>query len=133
MKKYVIDAGVLSLYFIGDERVRPYLGKITKGINKAFVCDVNLAEYYYKMCEKLGKSIAEIRYHQIRESPIEVVATDEELTRRAGEKKCVYRGKLSLADCFCLALAELKNAVILTTDSELAKVKEVSVKCFPVQ
>ncbi|RLG40207.1 MAG: DNA-binding protein [Thermoproteota archaeon] len=132
MKKYVIDAGVLSLYFIGDERIKPYLGKVARGVDKAFICDVNLAEYYYKMCEKLGKSVAEIRYHQIRESPIEVVATNEELTRKAGEKKCKYRGKLSLADCFCLALAELKSAVILTTDRELAKVKEVSVKHFPV-
>ena len=79
-----------------------------------------------------GKNIADVRYHQVRGSDIGSVATDEELTRKAGEKKCKYRGKLSLADCFSLALSELKKATLLTTDSELAKVKEVKVKHFPV-
>ena len=93
---------------------------------------MNLAEYYYKMCEKLGKDVADVRYHQIRGSGVGSIATDEELTMKAGEKKCKYRGKLSLADCFSLALSELRKATLLTTDSELAKVKEVKVKYFPV-
>ena len=28
MKTYVIDAGVLILYFIGDKRVKPYMNEI---------------------------------------------------------------------------------------------------------
>ena len=84
------------------------------------------------MCEKLGKDVADVRYHQIRGSGAGSIAPDEELTRKAGEKKCKYRGKLSLADCFSLAPSELKKATLLTTDSELAKVKEVKVKYFPV-
>ncbi len=132
MKKYVIDTGVLLLHLIGDERVRTYFNEVSRGNARAFICEINLAEYYYKVCEKLGKEIAEIRYHQIRESGLEVVAAGEELTKTAGEKKCRYRGKLSLADCFSLALAELKKAVLLTTDSELAQIKEIKVKHFQV-
>ncbi|MGC8850543.1 MAG: PIN domain-containing protein [Candidatus Bathyarchaeia archaeon] len=76
--------------------------------------------------------MAYLRYHQVRGSDIEAIATDEELTWKAGEKKCKYRGGLSLADCFSPALSEPKKATLLTTDSELAKVKEVPVKHFPV-
>jgi predicted nucleic acid-binding protein len=132
MKKYVVDAGVLSLYLIGDERVKPYFHEVSQGKAQAFISDVNLAEYYYKMCQKLGKNIADLRYHQVRDSGVMPIATDEELTLKAGERKCKYGGKLSLADCFSLALSELKEATLLTTDSELARVKEVSVKHFPV-
>ncbi|MEM3677211.1 MAG: type II toxin-antitoxin system VapC family toxin [Candidatus Bathyarchaeia archaeon] len=132
MKRYVIDAGILSLHFIGDERVKPYFEEVARGDAQASISDVNLAEYYYKTCEKLGREVADLRYHQIRGSDIEAIATDEELTWRAGEKKCKYRGGLSLAGCFSLALSELKKATLLTTDSELAKVKEVPVKHFPV-
>lgn len=132
MRKYVVDAGVLFLYFIGDERVKPYFDEVASGRAQGFICDVNLAEYYYKTCEKLGKDVADVRYYQIRESDVRAFATDQVLTKNAGEKKCKYRGKLSLADCFSLALSELMKATLLTTDSELAKVKEVKVKHFQV-
>lgn len=132
MKRYVLDAGALFLHFIGDDRVKPYFDEVAQGRAQVFICDVNLSEYYYKTCEKIGKEIADVRYHQVRGSNVESIATDEELTWKAGEKKCKYRGKLSLADCFSLALSELKKATLLTTDSELAKVKEVKVKYFPV-
>ena len=68
----------------------------------------------------------------MRVSGIAPVATDERLTWKVGEKICKYRGRLSLADCFSLALSGLKKATLLTTDSELAKVKEVRVKHFPI-
>lgn len=83
MKRYVIDVGILFLHLIDDENVRPYLDEIITGKVQAFICDVNLAEYYYKT--KLGKKIADLRYHQIRDSNIIPVETDE--TLKAGEKK----------------------------------------------
>jgi predicted nucleic acid-binding protein len=132
MKRYVIDAGVLALHFIDDLRVKPFFDELAQKKAQFFICDVNLSEYYYKVCEKIGKETADIRYHQVRSSNLVTTSTDEELTRKAGENKCKYRGKLSLADCFALALSQLKRATILTTDSELAKVKKVKAKYFPV-
>jgi len=131
MKKYVIDTGVLFLYLIDDERVRPYFKEINEGRAKAFICDINLAEYYYKTCEKLGREIADVRYNQIRVL-MNPVSTNQDLTREAGKIKCKYRDKLSLADCFALALSKIKGAILLTTDSDLAEIKEVKVKHFPV-
>ena len=102
MRRYVVDAGVLFLYFIDDERVKPYLDDVVQGRAQAFIFDVNLAKYYYKTCEKLGEDLADVWYHKL-DSSVESAATDEELTRKAGEKKCKYRSKLSLRDCFSLA------------------------------
>jgi predicted nucleic acid-binding protein len=116
-----------SYPFIGDERVKPYFDEIAKGRVQAYISDVNLAEYYYKTCEKLGKEIADLRYHQVRASGLVPVSTDEKLTWKAGEKKCKYRDRLSLTDCFFLALSELKKATLLTTDSELTKAEKVTV------
>ena len=131
MKKYVIDTGVLFLHLIDDERVRPYFKEINEGRAKAFICDINLAEYYYKTCEKLGREVADVRYNQIRVL-MNPVSTNHDLTREAGKIKCKYRDKLSLADCFALALSKIKGAILLTTDSDLAEIKEVKVKHFPV-
>lgn len=132
MKKYVFDAGILALFFAGDERVRGFFEEVEAGRARGYLCEVNLAEFYYKACEKLGKAVAELRYHQLRSSKLSIVSTDEELTKLAGEEKCEHRRALSLADCFALALAKRERAVLLTTDPELAKVAGVEVKHFPV-
>ena len=42
----------------------------------------------------------------------------------AGLEKCRQQ-KLSLADCYALGLAKRVKATLLTTDSELAKVREI--------
>lgn len=64
------------------------------------------------------------------------------LARDAGLEKCRSsssngsgsgRGRrldLSLADCFVLAAAKRLGATLMTTDGEVAKVKDVNVKYF---
>jgi predicted nucleic acid-binding protein len=86
---------------------------------------VNLSEFYYKTCQKLGRTIADLRYYQVRRTRLRVLETDEDLTRMAAVEKCRQPLDLSLADCYALGLAKRYNATILTTDRELARVKEV--------
>ncbi len=93
---------------------------------------VNLSEFYYKTCQKLGKAVADIRYYQIRRTKLRVVETDEDLARAAGIEKCRQPFNLSLADCYLLGLAKRFNSTILTTDRELSKVKEVKAILFQV-
>jgi len=131
MKLYVIDTGVLMLFFAGDERVRPYFEEIDRGLATGLVSCANLAELYYKVCEKLGKDVAELRCHRLLASRMEITPLDGELALDAGRLKCHYR-RLSLVDCIALALAKAEGAVLLTTDRELAKTKEVSVRLFEV-
>ncbi len=53
-----------------------------------------------------------------------VVETDEELSRLAGLEKCRQQQKLSLADCHALALAKRLKAILVTTDTELSKIRD---------
>jgi len=96
-----------------------------------YISNVNLAEFYYKTCQKLGRQTADARYYQIKRTRLQVVQ-DDDLTRSAGLEKCRQPLSLSLADCFALALAKREKALLLTTDRELSKVREVEVKFFEV-
>jgi hypothetical protein len=131
MKAAVFDAGVLTLHFAGDQRVTDYFSRVDSGQFAGLVSEVNLAEYYYKTCQKLGKDAADSRYYMLRASKFRIVQ-DEALTREAGLEKCRTRLDLSLADCFALALAKREKATLLTTDSELRKSKDLEVKFFRV-
>lgn len=127
----VFDAGVLALHFIGDPRVEEYFREVDEERIQGRISSVNLAEFYYKTCQKIGRQTADIRYYQIKRTPLQIV-DDGDLPRSAGLEKCRQSVGLSLADCFALALTKRERALLLTTDRELAKVKEVSVKFFEV-
>ena len=121
------DAGALFLHFTDHSGVRRYFDEVISGRSKGLISSFNLAEFYYKTCQKLGKQTADTWYFQVMESGLLVVHR-EELVRLAGLEKCRQSHGLALADCFALALAKAENALLLTTDSELANVAEVSVR-----
>lgn len=128
MKKILVfDAGVLTLHFAGDARVSEYFNGIDEEDADGFVADVNLSEFYYKTCQKLGRQAADTRYFMLRASRLQTVH-DQALTRQAGLEKCRQRLDFSLADCFALALAKREKALLLTTDNELGKAKDVQVR-----
>jgi len=129
-KRFVMDTGAITLFFAGDRRVTPYFDAIMEERAAGYVCSVNLAEYFYKTCQKLGFETAKIRYHQIS-ARLQRVDTDENLSEAAGKEKC-HNGKLSLADSFALALARQMDACLLTTDSELRESKTINVKYFAI-
>jgi predicted nucleic acid-binding protein len=128
--KYVMDTGALSLFYVGDERVKPFFAHVQSGRAQGYVARVNLAEFYYKVCQKLGKETATVRFLQTQ-TVLEAVETDGELAMAAGLNKCRY-GHLSLADRFAAALTERLGGTLLTTDEALLKVKEIHVKHFEI-
>ena len=119
-----MDAGVLALHFISNPKVKRFFDEIDDEEKQGFVSSVNLSEFHYKTCQKLGKPVADIRYYQLRRTSLRIIETDEELSRMAGHEKCRQQ-KLSLADCYALGLAKRLKATLLTTDSELAKIREI--------
>ena len=126
-ERLVLDAGVLMLHFANHKDVQEYFDAIDAGRSKGLISSVNLTEFYYKICQKLGKQTADTWYFQLRRSKLEVIRNDE-LDRQAGLEKCRQPYRLALADCFALALAKMEHALLLTTDSELAKVKDVKIR-----
>jgi predicted nucleic acid-binding protein len=127
----VLDAGILTLNFAGDQRVRQYFTAVDEKQATGLVAEANLAEYYYKTCRKLGRQTADARYLTLSVARLQSVQ-DEALTRLAGLERCRQQLDLSLADCFALALAKRERALLLTTDSELRRTKDVQVKWFKV-
>ena len=131
-QKLVLDAGALSLHFVDSPRVRLYFDAIFAGRSVGLVCSFNLAEFYYKTCQKFGKQTADTWYFQIRESELDVIHR-EDLVRLAGLEKCRNSSSLSLADCFALALAKSESALLITTDSVLAKVDGVDARHITIE
>ena len=127
-KKLVMDTGALTLFFIGDARIKPYFEAIEGKRAVGYVCSVNLVEYCYKTCQKLGSDTAHLRYQQIR-TLLQQVETDSRLSQAAADEKC-RNNLLSLADSFALALTRNLKATLLTTDSELGTSKNADVKLF---
>ena len=128
----VLDAGILTLFFLRDARVFPYFKKIGDGEVSGQIAGVNLSEFYYKTCQTLGRQTADTRFSLVTESNI-VIVEDEELNRLAGLEKCRRELDLSLADCYALALSKRVRGLLLTTDGELGKNKEVETRHFPVR
>lgn len=124
----VFDAGVLALWFAGDRRPAEYFRAVESGRSRGLVSGVNLAEFYYKSCQKAGRQSADAWYYQTVESGLSVVPA-EGSDRAAGLEKC-RSPSLSLADCFALALARSEAGLLLTTDRELAETKDVRTKLF---
>jgi len=128
--RFVFDAGAIALYFGGDEEIRPYFVKALAERGVGYVCEINLAEFYYKTAEKLGLEVAETRHLMIRNSKLEVIAPNEETTRIASRLKLKYKNQLSLADCYALATAKVLKATLITTDSIINGVKEAPTLYF---
>ena len=131
-KKYVLDAGVLALYFAGRRDAKRYIDDVYEGRAEAFMCEVNVAEFMYNYARVFGWSAALVRHSMLRSSPIVVVGLDEELTVEAAKLKLKYYDRLSLADCYLIALAKRNRATIITTDNAIKEVKEAPTVVLPV-
>ncbi|MDA4134227.1 MAG: PIN domain-containing protein [Thaumarchaeota archaeon] len=127
---YVVDTGALSLYYAGDDRVKPFFAQIADGRAHGYIASTNLAEHYYKVCQKQGRETATVRFHQTQ-TILELVLPDADLAKAAGLTKCRYNG-LSLADAFAASLAEKLGGTLLTTDEALLEVKTIHTKHFEI-
>jgi len=131
-RSYVLDAGFLALYFAGRKDVKKYIDEIYEGDSKAYICEINLAEFLYNYAQVFGWEAALVKNHLLRNSPIVIVGVNENLTLNAVKLKLKYYEKLSLADCYLAALAEKLKATVLTTDTTLKDVEEIKVKYFKI-
>jgi predicted nucleic acid-binding protein len=104
--------------------VKPYFDRVFSSKAAGYVSEVNLAEFYYKSAFRKGADVVDVWYRQIRQSAFKVISPDESITRNAALWK-IKRNNLSLADCYALATADEKTAILLTTDSDLAEIREI--------
>ena len=130
-EKYVIDAGVIALYFAGDQKVKEIVNDVYSGRAEAYMCEINIAEFLYNYAKVFGWGSALARHALIRNSPINIVGIDEYLTLEAAKLKLKYYNLLSIADCYLIALAKQRKAKVITTDEGVKRVKEVPTELIP--
>lgn len=128
----VFDTGPIFLYLAEDKQVREMFTLVRSGSVDGYTCETNLAEFYYKTCEKFGRQVADIRHTSIRESGLIIVPPDERLTHIAGELKCAYRGRISLADAYTIAVAKVYRGELVTTDPQIAELKITPTKLIKI-
>ena len=123
-RSYVLDAGVLALYFAGREDAKMYVDAAYSGGARVLMCEVNVAEFLYNYARVFGWEAALVKHALLRSSPIAIVGVNEKLTVEAARLKLRHYGRLSLADCYLLALAKLAKATVVTTDGAIEEVGE---------
>jgi predicted nucleic acid-binding protein len=121
---YVLDSYAILAYLeseLGSERVLSLLETAAAGKILLYMCVINLGEVMYIVERERGLSKAQEVLARIDELPIEIVNVERTLALAAAHLKTDC--SLSYADCFAAALSQIKNAPLVTGDTEFRKVK----------
>ncbi|MBI2832155.1 MAG: type II toxin-antitoxin system VapC family toxin [Chloroflexi bacterium] len=124
MGEYVLDSYALLAYFEaepGSEQVSKLLKLAKESKCHLYMCVVNLGEVVYIVERERGIPKAQETLARIDELPIEVVDAGRTVTLAAAHLKMDC--PIAFADCFAAALAQLKNATLVTGDPEFSKIK----------
>ena len=122
--EYVLDSYALLAYLEaepGSDRVRELLEAGEARKCHLYMCVVNLGEVMYIVERERGLPRAQETLARIDELPIEIVNADRTLTLTAAHLKVDC--PIAYADCFAAALSQLKNAALVTGDTEFRKIK----------
>jgi predicted nucleic acid-binding protein len=82
-----------------------------------------ISEVIQVTCEKRGKELAEIRYHSLMESGLQIVDLTPIIAKQAGLIKCQYKD-VPMGDCIIAATAITNQARILSDDQHYGRIKE---------
>jgi predicted nucleic acid-binding protein len=102
----------------------PCVGEVEAAIDtaEAVMSAVNLGEVLYKLEREHGRELATALVDRLR-SVTTVEDPDWDLVVRAARIKA--DGRLSYADCFCVATAERHDAPLYTGDPEILALKDL--------
>jgi len=112
---YILDSNSIITIVKGEEGSDYIVTIIDNPENSCYIHAINLCEVFYEFRRELGESEAQ----DIIEDTLTAVLLrndmDSELWQQAGRYKADLK-RISLADCFCLALADRLNGTVLTSD-----------------
>ncbi len=121
-KRYVLDSYALIAYFegeVGCEQVKELLEQAIKGECELLMSVINLGEVLYIVERERGLPQAQQTLARIGELPINVIDADCYLTLAAAHIKA--QRSIAYADCFAAALAQIKEAALITGDPEFKR------------
>ena len=122
-KGIVLDAWAV-MAFLEDEPAGVKVAEILAGASESdapiWISVVNLGEVFYILTREIDEPQAERSIAKLLDLGIRVQDADWALTRMAAKLKAHYR--MSYADCFAAALAQQKDATLITGDEEFRQV-----------
>ncbi len=121
MKRWLLDTSALLTLRddeAGAEAVADVLGQAQAGKAVCLGCFISLMEVLYRVWKDEGEAAGRLAYEQCLALPIEWVHESPELLQAAGRFKATAR--LSLADAWIAACAELADATLMHKDPEFA-------------
>lgn len=122
MKAYILDASALLDFAEngpGALRVEQILRGAHKHQNSIAMSLMNWGEVFYNVWLHHGEETAKTEIGRLSRLPLELVSVNEDQVLKAAEIKVLH--KLSFVDCIAAALAELRNAVLVTADRDFQK------------
>jgi len=123
VKCVVLDSSALLTLFhnrSGAAKVEELIQLAIGRKRELLLCVVNWGEIFYAVWRDQGPGHAHHILAKIAQLPIAIVPADVELTRRAAELKANH--KLPYVDCFAAALALLRKAPLITSDSDFTSI-----------
>ena len=126
-----LDSGGLLAYLLGEK-----LGEKAKTIledenRRLFLPHTALSEAYYVLCRKRSPRYADGVLSLFLEGNYAEMTSSTEIDMVAGKYKC--ERAISLADCYVLASAKLRNASALFAQKESDLLKEIEKRAFDVE
>ncbi|MFC2045996.1 type II toxin-antitoxin system VapC family toxin [Chloroflexota bacterium] len=123
--RFVLDAWAVLALLQKEEpaasRVRQLLEDAEAGSVELFISIINLGEVVYRIGKTMGETEAWETLHQLRRLPLTAVpATQEAVFDAVGFK---MHHAISYADAFAAATSDSLNAVLVTGDPELARIR----------
>ena len=120
----VFDANALIAYLEDEPGAELVEGLLNSRASIGFVHSINLCEVYYGARREYGEQPAKAAIAELRKAGLSVREDmDEDLWLEAGRLKADHR-KISLADCFCAALANRIGGEVVTADREFEPLKD---------
>lgn len=116
---YVLDSYAIIAYLeeeAGGDKVKRLLEQATIKECELFMSVINLGEVLYIIERERGLPQAQKTLARIDELPINIIGADRRLALAAAHIKAQH--PIAYADCFATALAQEKEATVVTGDPE---------------
>jgi len=126
MATKILDSWALLAFFEDEpaaEAVEKLLRQAAAERHKLLMSVVNWGEVYYNTMRTVSQEVAEQKAKEIAAMPIDIVGVGDDLhlARQAAIYKATH--KMAYADCFAAALAKIRNAELVTGDTEFKQLE----------
>lgn len=128
--RVTLDSSVLLAYLLGEELSELVGQLLEKGGRRLYIPHTAITETYYIACRQLGSDTADRIVTSFLDGLAVETVSSEELDLVAGRCKC--ERSISLADCYVIAAAKLRDAAALFAEPESELTKEMKSHSFDV-